>query len=157
MRETLYTLCRESAAMGNAQDKPPGGGGGGAKTEHATPGRGRRSWGPGSTTHRPPDKASVVANGAQAGGGHTGGQQAQEVPVVDTSHLDAPAGALPPPLARLKNEGNHLFKNGQFGEALEKYTLAIDGCADAGSVGRDKVMICQMKSFFAAAVCRTDS
>ncbi|CAL8396789.1 unnamed protein product [Gadus morhua 'NCC'] len=117
--------------MGNAQDKPPGSGGGGAKTDHATPGRGRRSWGPGSTTHRPPDKAPVV-NGAQAGGGHTGGQPPQEVPVVDTSHLDAPAGALPPPLARLKNEGNQLFKNGQFGEALEKYTLAIDGCADAG-------------------------
>jgi hypothetical protein len=58
---------------------------------------------------------------------------------VDTSHLDAPAGALPPPLARFKNEGNQLFKNGQFGEALEKYTLAIDGCADAGSVGIDKV------------------
>lgn len=51
---------------------------------------------------------------------------------MDTSYLDAPAGALPPPLARLKNEGNHLFKNGQFGEALEKYTLAIDGCSEAG-------------------------
>ncbi|KAJ3609534.1 hypothetical protein NHX12_024054 [Muraenolepis orangiensis] len=122
--------------MGNAQDKPPGsvggGGAGGGKTDHSTPGRGRRSWGPGSTAHRPPDKAPAAANGFQAGGGHTGGQQPQEVPVMDTSYLDAPAGALPPPLARLKNEGNHLFKNGQFGEALEKYTLAIDGCSEAG-------------------------
>ncbi|KAG7279954.1 hypothetical protein CRUP_025206 [Coryphaenoides rupestris] len=126
--------------MGNAQDKPPGsgggggGGGGGTKSDHGTPGRGRRSWGPGGTTHRPPDK--VVANGAQAGGGRVAGadqQQQQQVPgVTDTSYLDVPAGALPPPLARLKNEGNHLFKNGQFGVALEKYTLAINGCADAG-------------------------
>ncbi|KAK0146387.1 Sperm-associated antigen 1A [Merluccius polli] len=133
--------------MGNAQEKPPGSGGGGggggeeeeeeeggAKADRATPGRGRRSWGPGSSTaHRPPDKApaaaaAVVANGTQAGGG----QHPQEGPAMDTSYLDAPAGALPPPLARFKNEGNRLFKNGQFGEALEKYTLAIDGCADAG-------------------------
>lgn len=49
---------------------------------------------------------------------------------VDTSYLDAPAGALPPHLGRLKNEGNHLFKHGQFADALEKYTQAIDGCAE---------------------------
>lgn len=52
----------------------------------------------------------------------------------DKSYLDAPAGALPPPLARLKNEGNMLFKNGQFGDALEKYSQAITGCEEAGEV-----------------------
>ncbi|KAG8005325.1 Sperm-associated antigen 1A, partial [Nibea albiflora] len=71
-----------------------------------------------------------VANGRQ--NSPAGGQEEQGSPAVDTSYLDAPAGALPPHLARLKNEGNHLFKHGQFGDALEKYTQAIDGCAEAG-------------------------
>ncbi|XP_056154008.1 sperm-associated antigen 1A [Lampris incognitus] len=122
--------------MGNAQEKPPGSGGGGAKSDQATPGSRRRSRG-GSTTekpraHRHSDKGSVVANGTQGNNSHAGAAEGQGSPAVDTSYLDAPAGALPPHLARLKNEGNHLFKHGQFGDALEKYTQAIGGCADAG-------------------------
>lgn len=108
--------------MGNAQDKPPGSGGGGGRSDQATAGSGTRSRGGGSVekpqTHRAPEKG--VANGRE------------NRPAVDTSYLDAPAGALPPHLARLKNEGNHLFKHGQFGDALEKYSQAIDGCAEAG-------------------------
>ncbi|KAM4630340.1 sperm-associated antigen 1A [Polymixia lowei] len=115
--------------MGNAQEKPPGGGGGGAKSDQATPGSGRQSRTGGSGAQRPQEKGPVVTNGTQGDKGHPGGQGS---PAVDTSYLDAPAGALPPHLARHKNEGNHLFKQGQFGEALQKYTQAIDGCADAG-------------------------
>ncbi|KAG7235578.1 hypothetical protein INR49_002502 [Caranx melampygus] len=73
-----------------------------------------------------------VVNGTQRESSPAGGQEGQDSPAVDTSYLDAPAGALPPHLARLKNEGNHLFKHGQFGDALEKYSQAIDGCAEAG-------------------------
>lgn len=47
-------------------------------------------------------------------------------------NLDAPCGALPPPLSRLKNEGNLLFKNGQFADALDKYSQAIQGYRDSG-------------------------
>ena len=116
--------------MGNTQEKPPGSGGGGGRS--ATAGSGTRGRGGGGVdklqTDRAPGKG--VANGR--GNIPAGGQEEQGSPAVDTSYLDAPAGALPPHLARLKNEGNHLFKHGQFGDALEKYTQAIDGCAEAG-------------------------
>ncbi|XP_047460312.1 sperm-associated antigen 1A [Mugil cephalus] len=119
--------------MGNAQEKPPGSGGGAARPDQATAaaagGSGTRSrgGGGGGKMNRAPERG--VANG---GSRPAGGQEDQGSPAVDTSYLDAPAGALPPHLARLKNEGNHLFKHGQFGDALEKYTQAIEGCAEAG-------------------------
>ncbi|XP_039978325.1 sperm-associated antigen 1A [Xiphias gladius] len=120
--------------MGNTQEKPSGSGGGGARPDQATAGSGMRSRGGGSMekprTQRAPEKG--VANGTQRENSPAVGQEVQDIPAVDTSYLNAPAGALPPHLARLKNEGNHLFKHGQFGDALEKYTQAIDGCAEAG-------------------------
>ncbi|CAK6949314.1 sperm-associated antigen 1A [Scomber scombrus] len=114
--------------MGNAQEKPPGSGGGGPSPDQATAGMRRRS---GGSMRKPPTEKGV-ANGSQKERSPAGGQEDQDRPAVDTSYLDAPAGALPPHLARFKNEGNHLFKHGQFGDALEKYSQAIDGCAEAG-------------------------
>uniref|UniRef100_A0A3B3Z2F8 Sperm associated antigen 1a n=2 Tax=Poecilia mexicana TaxID=48701 RepID=A0A3B3Z2F8_9TELE len=112
-----------SAAMGNAQEKPSGSSGGGGTPRRDKP-----------RTHGAPGKE--VANGAPRENSPAGGeeepQQQPDSSGVDRSYLDAPAGALPPPLARLKNEGNYLFKNGQFGDALEKYSQAIDGCSEAG-------------------------
>lgn len=66
--------------------------------------------------------ASVPGDRGSAGGGRT----------EETVNLDAPCGALPPHLSRLKNEGNLLFKNGQFADALEKYSQAIQGYSDSG-------------------------
>ncbi|KAK6328013.1 hypothetical protein J4Q44_G00036590 [Coregonus suidteri] len=121
-------LQRAEIIMGNAQDKPSGTGG--AKTDQATPGFRRRSRAGSTEKPRagkgPPEKGSV-ANGATQGDRN----QSKDIP-PDTSYLDAPAGTLPPHLGRLKNEGNHLFKNGQFSDAVEKYSAAIDGCCDAG-------------------------
>ncbi|KAM9838212.1 sperm-associated antigen 1A [Aulostomus maculatus] len=115
--------------MGNTQEKPPGSGGGGTRPHQATAGSKTRSRvGDGVKPPSAPEKR--VANGSQRS--PAGGPEKHESPAVDTSYLDAPAGALPPHLARLKNEGNHLFKHGQFGDALEKYSKAIDGCAEAG-------------------------
>ncbi|XP_023146757.2 sperm-associated antigen 1A [Amphiprion ocellaris] len=122
--------------MGNVQEKPPGSGGGVARPDQATAGSRTRSRGGGGgggekpQNDRAPEKGAV--NGTQRENSPAGGQEEQSSPAVDTSYLDAPAGALPPHLARLKNEGNHLFKHGQFGDALEKYSQAIDGCAEAG-------------------------
>jgi len=115
--------------MGNAQEKPPASGGGAARSDQTRTGGGSSGGKP--QNHRAPERG-MMANGSPRENSPAGGQQGQSSPAVDTSYLDAPAGALPHHLARLKNEGNHLFKHGQFGDALEKYTKAIDGCSDAG-------------------------
>ncbi|XP_051878680.1 sperm-associated antigen 1-like isoform X2 [Pristis pectinata] len=39
---------------------------------------------------------------------------------------------LPPPVSKLKSEGNELFKNGQFGDAVMKYTKAITALFESG-------------------------
>ncbi|XP_064164730.1 sperm-associated antigen 1A [Anguilla rostrata] len=120
--------------MGNAHKKPPGRGDGGPHAEHAPQGhwRGKRG---SADKHRGPEPAKKdLANGAQ-GAGSGGAEQTGDGSAGsggDDSRLDAPCGALPPPLARLKNEGNLLFKNGQFADALEKYSQAITGFTDSG-------------------------
>ncbi|KAM9310050.1 sperm-associated antigen 1 [Pholidichthys leucotaenia] len=89
-------------------------------------------------SHEPKEK---VANGSSKRGSAASdhgdhSSNGKEAPVggnaAETVNLDAPCGALPPPLARLKNEGNLLFRNGQFADALEKYSQAIQGYADSG-------------------------
>lgn len=115
--------------MGNAQDKPPGSGGGGtgggAGGGSNQAGSGARRRGGGGSSNGSPGEEAAAVNGARSGG-------SSPAAAVDTSYLDVPAGALPAHLGRLKNEGNHLFKHGQFADALGKYTQAIDGCAEAG-------------------------
>ncbi|CAH2285670.1 sperm-associated antigen 1 isoform X1 [Pelobates cultripes] len=56
------------------------------------------------------------------------------------------------PAARLKGEGNQLFKNGQFGEAAIKYTEAINLLTEAGSENAEELGVlysnraaCQLK------------
>ncbi|MFT7816212.1 sperm-associated antigen 1 [Arapaima gigas] len=121
--------------MGNAQKKSPGRGGGpphGEPGSHGSQRRGKR----GSSDHHGEleQRQKDLANGAQRGASRavdqSGGGSAEAH--GDSSRLDVPCGALPPPLAQLKKEGNQLFKNGQFADALEKYSEAIAGCADAG-------------------------
>ncbi|XP_076864439.1 sperm-associated antigen 1A [Brachyhypopomus gauderio] len=122
--------------MGNAQKKGPGRGE--EDIPHSRPGTPGSSKSSVSSRSQESQGKKPLANGSHSaedsrageenGGRGPGGRGAGGEGV----NLDAPAGALPPPLARLKNEGNMLFKNGQFGEALEKYTQAIDGCEQAG-------------------------
>ncbi|XP_062865341.1 sperm-associated antigen 1A [Trichomycterus rosablanca] len=123
--------------MGNAQKKGAGSaGGGGGRGESggthagtASPTRSRAGQGnPGSSEAR-----KVLANGTHGTDTDRDRDQDQSGTAPNTGvNLDAPAGALPPALARLKNEGNLLFKNGQFGDALEKYSQAIDGYTQSG-------------------------
>lgn len=118
--------------MGNAQDRPPGSAGGRTGPNQARPGTGNRAAGNAENPHSHHGTEKGLANGTRSVHNTTvTREEPGNPPSVDTSYLDAPAGALPPHLARLKNEGNHLFKHGQFGEAIEKYTEAIDGCAEA--------------------------
>ncbi|KAJ8353741.1 hypothetical protein SKAU_G00213080 [Synaphobranchus kaupii] len=124
----------ETGDMGNAHKKPPSRGDGGPHAEPTPQGhwRGKRG---SLDKHRGQEPAKKdLANGAQ-GGGSGGADQSGDRSAEsggDDSRLDAPCGALPPPLARLKNEGNQLFKNGQFADALEKYSQAITGFTDSG-------------------------
>ncbi|XP_065149332.1 sperm-associated antigen 1A [Paramisgurnus dabryanus] len=122
--------------MGNSQKKAPGQGeGGGQNYQPGTPG-GRRSHGNTTANSKEVQGKSSAVNGTLPADNNQDGSQscspAVRAGATESCNLDAPCGALPPPLARLKNEGNMLFKNGQFGDALEKYTQAIDGCLEAG-------------------------
>ncbi|XP_047218097.1 sperm-associated antigen 1 [Girardinichthys multiradiatus] len=131
----------ERGDMGNAQKKPHSRGDGGPHSEssnsHHGPWRGKG----GASDKYKVTEESKVANGSSKRGstvsvqgdkrsgtkGATGGGKAEE-----SVNLDTPCGALPPHLSRLKNEGNLLFKNGQFADALEKYSQAIQGYTDSG-------------------------
>ncbi|KAM9776111.1 sperm-associated antigen 1A-like isoform X1 [Syngnathus typhle] len=101
--------------MGNVQEKPPGSIGGVSRPDQTKRG---------PTENRSETKGVINGSAERI--------PAPQLLVMDESYLDAPAGGLPPNLARIKNEGNSLFKHGQFGDALDKYSQAIDGCAQAG-------------------------
>ncbi|XP_048880371.1 sperm-associated antigen 1-like isoform X2 [Brienomyrus brachyistius] len=130
----------ERGDMGNAQKKTAGRAEGAPQGEadtHGTRRRGKRGSLDQCRTQEAQEKK--LPNGAQASRSGTADQTGRHSSSADNaaasgtgSRLDAPCGALPPPLARLKNEGNQLFKNGQFGDALEKYSQAIAGCIDTG-------------------------
>lgn len=135
----------ERGDMGNAQKRPHGRGDGGPHSEASNSHHGHwRGKGGSSDKYKvPPESKEKVANGTGKRGSTASVQADQSsgskgTPVggsaEETVNLDAPCGALPPPLSRLKNEGNLLFKNGQFGDALEKYSQAIQGYTESGRV-----------------------
>uniref|UniRef100_A0A3B4BJ94 Sperm associated antigen 1 n=1 Tax=Periophthalmus magnuspinnatus TaxID=409849 RepID=A0A3B4BJ94_9GOBI len=109
--------------MGNAQDRPPGSGGDRTGPNQARSG----TRGNAENPHSHHGSQKGLANGTPIQNSTVTREEPSSPPVEDKSYLDAPAGALPSHLARLKNEGNHLFKHGQFGDAIEKYTQAIEG------------------------------
>ncbi|XP_034029742.1 sperm-associated antigen 1 [Thalassophryne amazonica] len=123
--------------MGNTQKKPHGRGSGGPHCETSSSEHGQ--WRSKGDKYRVPQNTANGAgkkSSASAQNDHLHSNN-KEVPPAggntgETVNLDAPCGALPPPLARLKNEGNLLFKNGQFADALEKYSKAIQGFTDSG-------------------------
>ncbi|KAG9279522.1 sperm-associated antigen 1A-like [Astyanax mexicanus] len=123
--------------MGNAQKKEGG-------SQHSRPGTPGSNWSSRSQSS-PGTKPEV--NGTHPVERRVGEESRGISPAessgtgAENCNLDAPAGALPPPLARLKNEGNLLFKNGQFGDALGKYTQAIEGCETAGIDSPEDVCI----------------
>ncbi|XP_045900678.1 sperm-associated antigen 1-like isoform X2 [Micropterus dolomieu] len=132
----------ERGDMGNAQKKPHSRGDGGPHGEfnNAHHGHWRGKGGSADKYKVSQESKEKVANGTGKRGSTASAQADQSsskgTPVggnaSENVNLDAPCGALPPHLARLKNEGNLLFKNGQFADALEKYSLAIQGCTDSG-------------------------
>ncbi|XP_030605538.1 sperm-associated antigen 1 isoform X2 [Archocentrus centrarchus] len=133
----------ESGDMGNTHKKPYGRGDGGPHAESNNSHYDhRRNRGGSSDKYKvSQDSKEKITNGSSKRGSTASVQGDQSssgkaTPVGgnarETVNLDAPCGALPPPLARLKNEGNLLFKKGQFADALEKYSQAIQGYTDSG-------------------------
>ncbi|CAL8286939.1 unnamed protein product [Merluccius merluccius] len=147
---------QEKAEEHGAFKKPHGGGRGDGASPHADANNGshghhhRRgrggSWDKHKAAAHESPGSGKAANGTgkrgstaseHGGGGGGGAKGAAPVGAGGSGggggvNLDAPCGALPPPLARLKNEGNLLFKNGQFSDALGKYSQAITGFTDSG-------------------------
>lgn len=140
--EKRATVPADRGDMGNAQKKPHGRGDGGPHSESNNTHHGHwKSRGSSDKYKVTPESREKVMNGASKRGSAASVQADQSSDARGTSgggdaggpvNLDAPCGALPPPLARLKNEGNLLFKNGQFADAVEKYSLAIQGYSDSG-------------------------
>lgn len=54
---------------------------------------------------------------------------------------------LPPTAAALKVEGNGLFKNGQFGEAMLKYSEAIENVISSGKLVIHRFKYCSYRIF----------
>lgn len=126
--------------MGNAQKKPNGKGDLGQHNDSSSS-HTKHPWSKGANADKykvsTQESKEKVANGTNQRGSTASahadqGSSGNQTQAGGTVNLDAPCGALPPPLARLKNEGNLLFKNGQFSDALEKYSQAIQGYNDSG-------------------------
>lgn len=132
----------ERGDMGNTQKKPHCKGDGGPHSESSNShqhGHGKSKGGSSDKYKVPQESKENVANGSNRSASTAskpGDQNKQGMTgrgkTEETVNLDVPCGALPPHLSRLKNEGNLLFKNGQFADALEKYSQAIQGYTDSG-------------------------
>ncbi|XP_077382018.1 sperm-associated antigen 1-like isoform X3 [Festucalex cinctus] len=142
----------ERGDMGNAQKRPHGKGDGAPHNEssHSHHGHWRSRGGSSDKYKVPQESKEKAANGTVKRGSTVlpqtdrAGSRKESPPATNVGqpvNLDAPCGALPLSLSRLKNEGNLLFKNGQFGDALEKYSQAIQGYGDAGIDSPDDLCI----------------
>ncbi|XP_037532359.1 sperm-associated antigen 1A [Nematolebias whitei] len=128
--------------MGNTQKKPHCKGDGGPHSESSNShhhGQWKSKGGSSDKYKVPQESKENVANGSNqsaSAASKPGDQNSKGITgrgkTEETVNLDVPCGALPPHLSRLKNEGNLLFKNGQFADALEKYSQAIQGYTDSG-------------------------
>uniref|UniRef100_A0A5F8G410 Sperm-associated antigen 1 n=1 Tax=Monodelphis domestica TaxID=13616 RepID=A0A5F8G410_MONDO len=134
----------DQTAMGNVQNKLPGKGNG-KKLRGKETQKGRAHTGRGGTPEgqnsKPSPELGEGANGhigsdRSAGGGIEAKEDGR--PGRSPAPLPLPTAAA----ADLKSEGNELFKNGQFGEAVLKYSEAIEKLqANLGSESADELSI----------------
>lgn len=131
----------EKTEMGNAQKKCPSKGDG-WKSEPKEAQKHRPPSESGAKKGKPEKKAPHVfqdceseVNGYLSSGKNS--SENREVKAKDTESLSAGTSRptlLPPIAAALKAEGNELFKSGQFGEAILKYSEAIKNVTSSGEL-----------------------
>ncbi|KAM4864990.1 sperm-associated antigen 1 isoform 1-T2 [Thomomys bottae] len=124
--------------MGNIQKKLSGKGEGGRRPVRGAPRRGREP-GPGAEERDGPRSTSTAAGDANR---HPGSGPDTEDPAtaLATPRPDPSPGAPADPVG-LKNQGNELFKSGQFAEAARRYSSAIELLEPAGSESADTLSI----------------
>lgn len=125
----------EEAAMGNSQRKFHSKGGGSKTEDRETQKQKESSEGglkKGTSAKR---TENVLSDCEGEVNGYLHGDQRSESPETKISRsygagsqaaVGGSSTSLPPTAAKLKNEGNELFKSGQFGEAVLKYSEAIE-------------------------------
>ncbi|XP_069710534.1 sperm-associated antigen 1 [Phaenicophaeus curvirostris] len=146
VREEVGT---EEAAMGNAQRKFHSKGGGSKaedretqKQKESTESRLKKGTSEKKTQKKLSDHEGEV-------NGYLHSEQKSESPKAEKISGSHGAGSqsagggssLPPIAAKLKSEGNELFKSGQFGEAVLKYSEAIECVIGVGEQSPDDLSI----------------
>ena len=127
------------AAMGSAQRKLHCKGGGDREAQKG-PTESRAKKGTAENKQQKP-LSDREANGYLHGGGKSESPEAEQSCGARGAGSRSAGGdgaaSLPPAAASLKNEGNELFKSGQFGEAVLRYSEAIEcvtGLGECSSV-----------------------
>ncbi|XP_054023439.1 sperm-associated antigen 1 [Dryobates pubescens] len=141
--------AEQAAAMGNAQRKSHSKGGGGKaedretqKQKDSTESRVKKGKSGKKAQKHSSDREEEV-NGYL----HSHQESASPESEISGSHgaerqsAGGGSSSLPPAAAKLKSEGNELFKSGQFGEAVLKYSEAIEYVTGLGEQSPDDLSI----------------
>ncbi|XP_004402430.1 PREDICTED: sperm-associated antigen 1 [Odobenus rosmarus divergens] len=128
----------EPRAMGNIQKKLTGKSEGGKRPERGAPRRGRAPGAGADKRGRPRAPEAAGSANRHPGSGRGAGDPAA-VAAAPVPAAPVPAATLGP--AGLKNQGNELFKSGQFSEAALKYSAAIAQLEPAGSGSADDLSV----------------
>ncbi|XP_048364168.1 sperm-associated antigen 1 [Sphaerodactylus townsendi] len=140
-------ITSEKTEMGNTHKKFPGKGDG-CKSEYKEAQKNRdpseNSIKKGTPEQRTPkvlhDRGSEVNGFLNSGKNKS--ENSNAVPRdVKSSSAGERSSTLPLPAAALKAEGNALFKNGQFGEAILKYSEAIENASNSGMPSPEDISI----------------
>ncbi|XP_010130598.1 PREDICTED: sperm-associated antigen 1 [Buceros rhinoceros silvestris] len=139
----------EEGAMGNSQRKFHSKGGG-SKTEDRETQKQKESPESGLKKGTSEKRTEKVLSDCEVNG-YLHGDQSSESPETKKISRSCGAGSqvagggsstsLPPTAAKLKSEGNELFKSGQFGEAVLKYSEAIEYTTGLGEQNPDDLSI----------------
>ncbi|XP_051467593.1 sperm-associated antigen 1 isoform X1 [Apus apus] len=133
------------AAMGNAQRKFHSKGGGSKAEDRETQ---KRKESPESRFKKGTSekKTQKHLSDHEEVNGYVQSDQKSESPETEVCRSQGAAGggdstSLPPIAAKFKSEGNELFKSGQFGEAVLKYSEAIEHVVSLGEQSPDDLSI----------------